>query len=218
MFVRFPILTAVVLCFAAVAAAQEAPGPQRIAFIDVERIIEESSAIRDAMEAMDSELAAKARAVDGKEREFRRLRFELDRQLRLLSQEESRRRYDELGTLQEEIDRLKFDFEMDLKDRERQLQPLLERVYGIIADVAEREGIDVVLRGEVVIWGNTASDLTPLVVGELDARADEVVELFRRDVKTDDTPTTGPAERIGTGQIPVPRRNDSGDAPLPLIP
>ncbi len=210
---------ALLVSLTATAPAQDTvPEVQRIAFIDIERIIEDSSAVRRAMEGMDSELATRAREIDEKEREFRRLRFELDRQLRVISQEESQRRYEELGTLQEDIDRLKFEFEMDLKARERQIEPMLERIYNIIADVAEREGVDIVLRGEVVIWGNTASDMTPSVVEELDARADEVVELFRRDAEAGDSVTTGPVERIGTGQNPVPRREDSGEAPLPLIP
>jgi outer membrane protein len=199
-------------------AQQELPFGRRVAFIDIERIIDESRAIRAAIEEVDAQLAEQAAEIDRREREFRRLRFDMDRQERLISEDERARRRDELVSLQEEIDRLRFELEQELRARERQMEPLLERIYMIISDVAKREGVGIVLRGEVVIWGDPAMDLTPAVVRELDARQDEVVELFRRGVADDDAETTAPAGRTPPSDPPAERPGRTREDSLPLIP
>src|SRR5690606_32730328 len=84
----------------------------------------------------------------------------------------------ELLTMQDEINRLKFDFEQDLRAKERVIEPVLEKIMNIVADVAERDGYDVVLRGEVVIYGRDSANLTDTVIKELDAREAEILPLF----------------------------------------
>jgi len=192
-------------------AVAQPVGSLRVGFVDIELIIEESRAIREALQAVDNELAEMARQADLKEREFRRQRFEIDRQERILSPDERARRREELLALQDDIERTNFELDRELARRERQIEPVLERILQIVADVAKRENYDLVLRGEVVIYGSERADLTPLVVKELDLRTDEIVGLFRLEPSEDDEPTTGSLRtRRGPGQ----RAEDV----IPLIP
>lgn len=198
------------------ATTADSSAPQKIAFIDIERIVEDSAAIRKAMETMDSELAAMAREIDAQEREFRRQRFDLDKQERVLSETEKTTRRESLSSLREEIDRRKFDFELQMRSRERQLEPLLEKIYMVISDVAEKEGFTLVLRGEVVIYGSHTADLTPSVVKELDSRSDEIVRMFATSPEpaSSDAPTS-PTETIGRLRRPV---DEKPQEILPLVP
>ncbi|MEQ8822553.1 MAG: OmpH family outer membrane protein [Sumerlaeia bacterium] len=152
--------------------------PSRIGFVDIEIVLEQSQALRLALDEMDRELALRAREIDRQEREFRRQRFDLDRQERLLSEDERERRRDELLAMEREIEREQFEFESDLRSRERQIEPVLEYIMDVVADVAEREGYDMVLRGEVVIYGNRTADLTPQVITALDAQPDKLSEVM----------------------------------------
>src|SRR5690606_3905463 len=168
-----------------------------------------SRAIRKGMNQMDTELEAAAREIDLKQRDFRRLRFELDRQERILSQEERDRRQKELIALEQEISRMQFEMNQELQAKERIVKPVLEKLMMIIADVAEREGYDLVLRGETVIYGSKSVDLTAAVVNEIDAREAEVRPMFLQGALPSDTVTTG-TTRIA----PASPGNDL----VPLIP
>jgi outer membrane protein len=209
MFIRrfFAYCGALLVC----AHAYAEPAAQKIAFIDIERTIENSKAIRNAIDDMDDQLAAEAKDIDAQEREFRRARFELDRQLRVLSEEQKTARRDQLTALREEIDRMKFDFELNLRARERQLEPMLEKVYGVIADVAEREGISMVLRGEVVIWGMHTADLTDTVVAELDKNPEVFKELLTLDKAEEPSEAQQPTDSEDTTE-------KEKEEALPLVP
>lgn len=162
------------------ATPSQTTAPQgKVGFVDIELVIEQSKAISMAMDSMDQVMAGKARAIDAKEREFRRNRFEADRQDRVLSSDERERKRLELIKQQEEIEKLKFEFDSELRIRERQIEPVLEYVMRIVADVADEEGFDVVMRGEVIIYGRKSADLTPSVIAKLDSNVAEVIKLFK---------------------------------------
>lgn len=190
-----------------------AQSPTKVGFVDVELIIENSRAIASALDAVDRELATTARQIDEKQREFRRQRFELDRQERVLAEGDRSSKRQELSSLQEEIDRLQFELEQEMRVRERQIQPVLEKIMQIVADVAEELGYALVLRGEVVIYGNKAVDLTPQVITAVDLRSDEILQIFGASVASDDSQTTGTRELV-PGQRPI----QTPKAELPLIP
>lgn len=179
------------------------PAPARVGFVDIELVIENSAALRKALDAIDKTLAADQRRIQELEAQFRRERFDLDRQDRVLSPISRDERRAALSALQEDIDRKRFDLDQELRSRERQIEPVLELIMTVVAEVARRDGYDVILRGEVVIYGQPSADLTDRIISELDARADEVIAVFNRGaagraLKTDDTETTAPIRPVAT--------------------
>ncbi|MDK2972689.1 MAG: outer membrane protein [Candidatus Sumerlaeota bacterium] len=188
--------------------------PMRVGFVDIELVIENSRALRRGLDAMDDQLSERARTIDRQEREFRSMRFELDRQERILSQEERERRRAELVKLQDDINRMRFEMEAELREKERLIEPVLAKVMNVVGDIAERDGYDLVLRGEVVIWGSKAADLTDDVIAELDARTDEVVRLFQRSATASDASTTSTAPVLQERKL-APLKNEDL---IPLIP
>jgi Skp family chaperone for outer membrane proteins len=156
-----------------------APRTSSVAFVDVQAIMERSRAVKEVLDIMDRAMADEVRVIQEKEARFSSVRFEFERQADLLVREEREKRRLELGELRDEIDRLKFELDRKWKAGERQIEPLLEKIMEVVADVAVRDGYDVVVRGEIVIYGRDSSNLTAAVVTELDARSPEVVEMFR---------------------------------------
>lgn len=156
------------------------PAPARVGFVDIELVIENSQALRKALDEIDRSLAGDARKLDELERQFRRDRLELDRQDRVLSPLSREERRAALNALQEDIDRRRFAMDQELRSRQRQIEPVLEMIMEVVAEVAKRDGYDVVLRGEVVIYGQPSADLTDRIINELDSRTDEVIATFNR--------------------------------------
>lgn len=170
-----------------------AAGPSAVAFVDMQSILERSRAVSEVLDVMDKSMASEVRAIQEKEAQFSSLRFDFERQQDLLSREEREKRRLELGRLNDEIERLKFDLDRKWRAGERQIEPLIEKIMEVVADVAKRDGYDIVVRGEIVIYGKDTANLTARVIEELDSRSPEVVEMFSNLVligpeKADPTP------------------------------
>ncbi|MDK2970492.1 MAG: hypothetical protein PWP23_247 [Candidatus Sumerlaeota bacterium] len=168
----------------------------RIAFVDMDRIIPESTAIRTVLDQADAELAAIGARIDDDTRELERRRLEYERQKGLFSADGAAQKRAELNAFAEQISEQTRAFERELRIRERQLDPLMGAIHDTVAAVAQREEIDVVLRGENVLYGVEAADMTDKVIADLDARRDEIEALFAhpdRVTSTGDEPTTAPA-------------------------
>jgi len=215
----FVLLFSITLLFPALVFAEG-----KIGFVDVEIIIEQSRAIRMGMDAMDKEMAGMARKIDAEERSFRQKRYDLDRQERILSNDERTKRREELAQIQEKIEELKFEFDQQLRIRERQIEPVLELIMNKVADVAEEQGYDIVLRGEVVIYGKNTVDLTDDVTKELDENVSEVLNLFKDqelltpDSEADETELPQEAEPEDSEASDTEDNTTADDELLPLIP
>jgi outer membrane protein len=169
--------------------------PSAVAFVDMQAILERSRAVSDVLDVMDKSMASEVRAIQEKEARFSSMRFDFERQQDLLSREEREKRRLELGRLNDEIERLKFDLDRKWRAGERQIEPLIEKIMDVVADVAKREGYDVVVRGEIVIYGKDTSNLTARVIEELDSRSPEIVEMFSN---------IAPIGPLPAGQTPAP--------------
>lgn len=190
--------------------AQLRPAP-RIAFVDVEDILLRSRAIRRVIDELDIELATAARRIDETRRELSAARLALTERERLLSDEERARQRIRIAELQEDLDVQQFRFDRNLRDKQRAtIEPILERLFGLIADVGEREGYDMVLRGEVVLYGKPSVDLTDAVLQEVERRRDDLLRASR---VGDRSTTTGLERRRAPNQ-----RRGGDDSLFPLIP
>ncbi|MDX2175541.1 MAG: OmpH family outer membrane protein [Candidatus Sumerlaeia bacterium] len=179
----------------------------RIGFVDVEFIIDRSAAVRRLIESVDKEIEPRAAQLRDKQREFREHQLRLDEQGRLISETERMRLRDRMAALIDEMDVLRFQLDRDVARKKDLVEPMLDEIVKIIGVVGDREGFDMILRGEVVLYGRDTVDLTNKVLEEVDRRADELLAAARRrpSALPGDTQTTTTTER-------------RGGAPLPLIP
>ncbi|MCC6548192.1 OmpH family outer membrane protein [Candidatus Sumerlaeota bacterium] len=171
------------------------PGPTRVGFVDIEVVLDSSEAIRAVVSEVDSELGEQAKAIDARKREQRRAQLAFDQQESVLSETERASRQEKIAAMLNEIDDMEYRFQKQVRDKQRTtVEPLLEQVIRVIGDVGKREKYDLILRGEMALYGSERADVTPLVIKELDARVDEIraavlkIKNARNDGKTPASP------------------------------
>ncbi len=149
----------------------------RVGFVDIEIVLGSSQAIRNIMTGVDAELARLSSEIDRKEREVRRLRGSLQQQGSILSEAERQRRQQEALDLMSEVEEMDLQFRRRVRQAQQStIDPLLEEVIRIIGEVGRDEGFDLIVRGEMVLYGRSTADLTPVVIQEIDKREEDLRE------------------------------------------
>lgn len=147
----------------------------RIGFVDMDAVLASSRAIRTVMGELDEEIADAQQQIIEKEQQLEDLRNSLRLQSAVLSQEERRARQENALDLVREIEEMNFRLERRMRDSEREtIQPVLREVVNTIGETARAEGYDIVLRGEVVLYGVERVNLTPLVIERLDNKLEKL--------------------------------------------
>lgn len=175
-------------------------GPQKIGFVDVELVIEQSRTIRKVLDRIDEELAADARGIDDLRREIRAMQLAFDEKARVVTDEERARQRDQLLEKRGALEERQSAFERKMKDRQaRAVEPILDQVIRFISDVGAKDGYDLILRGEVVLYGRGSADITERVLREIDTREAEFLQVV-------------------DAALPAAKATPTAAVPLPLIP
>lgn len=174
----------------------------RVGFVDLEIVLDKSRSVRTIVTEVDTDLGEQSRQIDLKTVEVQKIRRDLEQKSAVLSEAQRQQRQQKASDLLREIEEMEYRFRRAVRDKQRTtIEPLLEQVIRLTGDVARREGYDLVVRGEVVLYGHDRVDLTPMVIQELDNRLDDV----RRAVEK---PAPAPAE-------PIPAATATTAAPAP---
>jgi outer membrane protein len=192
---------------AAVASAQTPAAPaasgsaaptavlQRIAYIDVQRVLARSAAGVAAREQLEREKATMQKEMDGKRVELEKLREELDKKGALLTADARRDKQEQFERKRRDAARLADDFQKELERKESTLlQKVLQEVSGIIERVGKERGYYLVVekRGAGVIYAAAEADLT-----------DEIIRAYDRQAGTKPTPS-GPTPAAAPAPAPAP--------------
>jgi len=152
-------------------AAQTPSGLQRIAFIDVQRVLARSAAGVAAREALEREKAGMQKEMDSKRVELEKLREELEKKGALLTPEVRRDKQELFERKRRDAARLADDFQKELEKKEGMLlQKVLQDVSGIIERVGKEKGYYLIVekRGAGVIYATAEADLTDEVIRAYD--------------------------------------------------
>jgi outer membrane protein len=166
-------LVCVLACLIALPAAAEV----RIAFVNSETILQEYSAVQQAMETFNRDVEGWQQELALKTKELEDLQKEIDQQSMMLSDE--RRQEKEL-----EYQRRSADFEK-LKEsiwspdglveqrNEELMRPIVNRIQAVLEQIATEDGYDLVLDAadSNVLFGDPSLDLTRRVIDALNAGA-----------------------------------------------
>lgn len=156
------------------AATAPASGLQRIAFIDVQRVLARSAAGVAAREALERDKAVMQKEMDGKRVELEKLREELEKKGALLTPDARREKQDLFERKRRDAARMADDFQKELERKEAQLlQKVLQEVSGIIEKIGKDRGYYLIVekRGAGVIYASTDADLTDEVIRAYDREA-----------------------------------------------
>jgi len=158
------------------AAPAPAGGIQRIAYIDVQRVLARSAAGVAAREQLEREKATMQKEMDGKRTELEKLRDELEKKGALLTADARRDKQEQFERKRRDAARLADDFQKELEKREAALlQKVLQDVSGIIERVGKEKNYYLIVekRGAGVVYAATEADLT-----------DEIIRVYDREAGT----------------------------------
>jgi outer membrane protein len=175
-------------------------------------VLQESKAVQEHVGRVEDRLELKKRDIDRKMTEHDRLRESLQRQDSILTEEEKQRRIQRIEELKTEVEDLRYEANRLLRQSERGIiEPILDSVMETVREVGQREGFDLVLRGELVLYGADAVDLTDRVIEALDSKVIAIPGLS-------DTPETRTGDTPTSPGHPAPEPSPAPADPLPLIP
>jgi outer membrane protein len=172
-------LVATVSMVGAQAPAPAAPGPagsagaglQRIAYIDVQRVLARSAAGVAAREQLEREKATMQKEMDAKRTELEKLREEIEKKGALLTPDARRERQEQFERKRRDAARLADDFQKELEKKEATLlQKVLQEVSGVIERVGKEKGYYLIVekRGAGVIYAAQDADLTDEIIRAYD--------------------------------------------------
>jgi outer membrane protein len=156
------------------AAASTCGGAQRIAFIDVQRVLARSAAGVAAREQLEREKATMQKEMDGRRVELEKLREEIEKKGALLTPDARRERQEQFERKRRDAARLADDFQKELEKKESVLlQKVLQEVSGIIERVGKEKNYYMIVekRNAGVLYAATDADLTDEVIRAYDREA-----------------------------------------------
>ena len=156
------------------AAGGQVSGLQRIAFIDVQRVLARSAAGVAAREQLEREKATMQKEMDGKRVELEKLREELEKKGALLTADVRRDKQEQFERKRRDAARLADDFQKELERKESQLlQKVLAEVSGIIEKLGKDRGYYLIVekRGAGVIYASTDADVTDEIIRAYDQQS-----------------------------------------------
>jgi outer membrane protein len=147
-------------------AARAAQAEDRIAFVDLQRALEETNDGKAAKARLKSDFDKKQQELDAKQEELKKLKEAFDKKASLMKPEALQK---EQADLQGRFMQLQDTFQRLQKDLAAKEQEATRGILGkltlVVQKIAEREHFAMVLeRSSSVVWGQPALDVTNEVI------------------------------------------------------
>jgi Skp family chaperone for outer membrane proteins len=146
-----------------------------IAVIDMQRIMQESTAVRSIQRQIDQKRSQYQEELSRKEQELREADEELDRQRAILSSEAFQQKRQELeqqvGVIQREVQSQRQRLDQEYTRAMREVEKVL---IEIINDISESRDLDVVLNKATIVLARTELEITGPALERLNAQLESV--------------------------------------------
>jgi outer membrane protein len=175
---RIGLAAAAVAALFAVVSTAAASADLKVAFVDMQRALNDSNAGKRAKGEFRSEISRLQSKLQRQQQEVQSLKDELDRKGPLMRDEERR-------NLQDDYTRKLRDFERSYKDSKDELQQKDNEITGaiirdlayVVRNVGERNGYTVVLEKGSLLWATPSIDITDEVIREYNASGAKIGSL-----------------------------------------
>jgi outer membrane protein len=156
-----------------VASAQPRPlTGTRVGFVDIDGVTRRAKFYRDMVAELEKEVESKKASILSKSEKLIGMGKELKKQRSVLSDAEYEKKDKEITELGREIeDEQKVVNQLMAKNNEEKVAPAVDRILKTVKDVAQEEGYDLVVTGELVLYNSAAVDLSEKVLQRLDGAA-----------------------------------------------
>ncbi|MBC7467550.1 MAG: OmpH family outer membrane protein [Bdellovibrio sp.] len=145
----------------------------KLAYVDVQKAIEKSSAGKKAKEDMKKEAEKKNKDLEKKKADVDKMREDIEKKRSVLSEEAFGKRAAELQEEMQKFNVLAQKAQQELQKREADLlQPIVEKMKKVIAGLAKEKGLSMVIQSnqnaQIVLFATPESDITEDVVKAFD--------------------------------------------------
>jgi Skp family chaperone for outer membrane proteins len=145
--------------------------PAKIAVVNTSRITTSSTAIQKLLADASTSANALGEEIKKKQSALQRATDGYNSQLSVTSDEENKRRREEIRKLSDEVEELTFKLNREVKlAQEKSLSPLRDRIVQTISEIAKTGEIGVVLATENTVYFDPRLDLTDAVIAKIDAK------------------------------------------------
>jgi len=144
----------------------------KIGYIDVRRVVSESTAGKRAGDRLQVQVK-KAEADTLRERqELERIRNDLDKKGPLLKEEERRNLESDFQRRSVTLQRTMTDLQQELQLKEREMmQDILKELEGVVNEVGKAEKFTLILDRSQILFADQAVDITSRVIEAFNSRA-----------------------------------------------
>ena len=162
---------ALALAFGAAAVPATARAQQKIAYVDLQRALNEVEEGKAAKAALKREFDQKQKLLDDRKAEFDKLRGEVDKQAVVMSEEARKEKQADLERKGMELQGFFVQLQKELSEREREAtRGIFDKMHGIVREIADAEGVSVVVAAEALVFAQPSLDLTNELVRKYNAR------------------------------------------------
>ncbi len=164
-------LALAVLAAGVVSAPVVARAEQKIAYVDLQRALNEIDEGKVAKAALKREFDQKQKLLDDRKAEFDKLRADFEKQSVVMSDEARKAKQADVERKGVELQGLFVQMQKELSDREREAtRGIFERMHGLVREIADSEGVSMVVTAEALVYATPSLDLTNELVRKYNAR------------------------------------------------
>jgi len=159
---RFVI--AFLLASTTLAAAARAQ-PLKLAYVDVQRAIQETDEGKAARNRLKSEFDQRRSQIDKKSADLEKMQQEYEKQAPVLSDDAKRKKQEEFQKALIDARKSAGDLQEDMNRQEQAaMGNILQRLQQVVAEIAERESLSFVMDKGMLLYAPAAADITNEVV------------------------------------------------------
>ncbi len=169
---RNAILTVGMCCLGAVAFVSSAEAQTgKIGYVSLNAVLEGTAEGKAIMDRLQKEFGAKQKEFDDRMKTFEEKAKEFQQQQAMLKEDVRKERTQALAKEEQDLRNALMQAQNEInKKKSDVLGSFEEQLRDVIATVAERNGMDYILRTEVLLHGPPKMDLTNEVIREYDRR------------------------------------------------
>lgn len=159
----------VILCFGLAIRIGAQEKPLKIAYVDLDRIMAESEAIRQVVGVVQDDIKEQQESLAEKMSKYKLLAQTLEEQKTILTQEQVKTRRRELDDLKITIEDQQQNINRMIRRSEREVvEPAIDLVDRAIKAVSEKDEYDLVLRNDLILFASERCNITDQVIRMID--------------------------------------------------
>jgi outer membrane protein len=156
---------ALLVAFAALLVAPLASAEGKVAVVDVQHAVMQTEDGIRAQATLKKLFDKRQQELDGKQAELQKTREDIERQSRLLSREALEKRMEDWQRRMVELQTVFVDYNKELQKKQGELTaPIIKKMMGMIARLAKKKDIDLIVDKQAAPYARQDLDLTDQII------------------------------------------------------